>query len=101
MKSSYLATRRSDLLNKLSNNYHNFLKKDLKKLIDIFFTEIRSALKRNERVELRDVFTIEPRLKKARFARNPKTNEKIYIDQKYSIFFKSSKFWSKKINEKE
>ena len=101
MKSSYLATRRSDLLNKLSNNYPNFLKKDLKKLIDIFFTEIRSALKRNERVELRDVFTIEPRLKKARFARNPKTNEKIYIDQKYSIFFKSSKFWLKKINEEK
>ena len=62
---------------------------------------MKESLKRNERVELRDVFTIEPRLKKARFARNPKTNEKIYIDQKYSIFFKSSKFWSKKINEKE
>ena len=96
-----MATRRSDLLNRLSNNYPNFLKKDLKKLIDIFFTEIKSALKRNERVELRDVFTIQPRLKKARFARNPKTNEKIYVKDKYSILFKTSKMWSKKINEQK
>ena len=95
-----MSTKKSEIIRILSNNYPNFLKKDLKKLIDIFISELKYSLKRHERVELRDVFSIEPRLKIARYARNPKTNEKIYVKEKYSILFKSSKMWTKKINEK-
>lgn len=94
-----MAVKKSDLINKLSDNYPNFKKKDLKKLIEIFFKELKDALKRRERVELRDIFTIEPKLHKARFGRNPKTNEKIYIKEKYALLFKTSKFWLEKINE--
>ena len=95
-----MATVKSNLINKLSNNYPNFLKKDLNKVVDIFLIEIKNSLKRKERVELRDNFTLESKLQKSRNARNPKTNEKIYIDKKYSIKFKSSKMWVKKVNEK-
>ena len=100
MKSKQLPTKKSDLLKILANNYPNFYKKDLSKLLDIFVFEIKNSLKRKERVELRDVFSLEPKLRKAKYARNPKTNEKIFIEEKYSINFKSSKYWSKKINEK-
>ena len=96
-----MATKKSDIINKLSNNYPNFIKKDLRKIVDIFISETKSALKRNERVELRDVFSLEPKLRKARYGRNPKTNEKLYINEKYSLIFKASKFWSSKINEKK
>ena len=99
MKSNQLATKKSDLLNKLANNYPNFIRKDLNKLVDIFLNEMRDSLKRGERVELRDIFTIEPKLKLARYARNPKNNEKIFVKEKYTILFKASKYWSKKINE--
>ena len=95
-----MATVKSNLIKKLSNNYPNFLKKDLNKVVDIFLIEIKNSLKRKERVELRDNFTLESKLQKSRNARNPKTNEKIYIDKKYSIKFKSSKMWVKKVNEK-
>ena len=94
-------TTKSDIINILSKNYPNFLKKDLKKVVEIFISETSNALKRHERVELRDVFTLEPRLKKARLARNPKTNEKVFVNTKYSLLFKSSKMWSKKINEEK
>ena len=100
MKSKQLPTKKSDLLNKLADNYPNFFKKDLIKLIDILMIEIKNSLKRKERVELRDIFTLEPKLQKAKYARNPKTNEKIFVKEKYSINFKLSKYWSKKINEK-
>ena len=96
-----MSSKRSDLINKFSNNYPNFLKKDLNKIVQIFLDEIKKSLKRHERVELRDVFSIEPKLYKARFARNPSTNEKIYVKEKYSLLFKSSKLWSKKINEEK
>ncbi len=94
-----MAIKKSDIINKLADNYPNFIKKDLKKLVEIVISEVSNSLKRHERVELRDVFSLEARLKKARAARNPKTNEKIYVKEKYSILFKISKMWSKKIND--
>ncbi len=96
-----MPTRKSDLVKKLSDYYPNFLQKDLNKLVSIFLSEIKNSLKRHERVELRDVFSLEPKLQKARLARNPKTNEKVYVNEKYTILFKTSKFWSKRINEEK
>ena len=95
-----MSISRSDILNKLAKNYPNFLRKDLDRLIDIFVSEIKNALKRHERVELRDFFSLEPKYYKDKFARNPRTNEKIYIKEKYGLVFKSSKTWANKINEK-
>tara|TARA_Y100000591_G_C21332619_1_gene450984 strand:+ start:30 stop:320 length:291 start_codon:yes stop_codon:yes gene_type:complete len=95
-----LVSNKSDILKILSNNYPNFLKKDLSKFLDIVLNEIQNALKREERIELRDNFTLEGKTQKARIARNPKTNEKIEIKEKKSIKFKMSKEWFKKINEK-
>jgi integration host factor subunit beta len=95
-----LGSNKSDILGQLSNNYPNFLKKDLTKFVNIILNEIENALKKNERVELRDIFTLETRIQKARMARNPKTNEKININQKKSIKFKMSKEWFNNINEK-
>ena len=91
---------KSDLIKELAASYPNFLKRDLTKLFDIMIYEMQESLKRGERVELRDVFSIEPRLQKARMSRNPKTNEKVNTPKKKAILFKISKSWTKKINEK-
>ncbi len=96
-----MSAAKSDLIKELSKNYPNFLKKDLVKLFDIAIYEIQESLKRGERVELRDIFSFEPRIQRARVSRNPKTNEKINTPEKKSILFKMSKEWAKKINEKE
>ena len=92
---------KSDLIKELSDSYPNFLKKDLIKLFDIAIYEMQDSLKRNERVELREVFSLEPRLQKARISRNPKTNEKVNTPEKKSVLFKMSKEWAKKVNEKK
>ncbi len=96
-----MSTKKSEIIKTLSSNYPNFIQRDLKKFVEIVLSEINNALKRHERVELRDVFSLETRLHKARFARNPKTNERVYVKEKYALNFKSSKFWTKVINEKK
>tara|TARA_B100001175_G_C19458102_1_gene615043 strand:- start:628 stop:918 length:291 start_codon:yes stop_codon:yes gene_type:complete len=96
-----LSVVKSQLIKQLANNYPNFLKRDLTKLLDIILYEMQNALKRKERVELRDIFSLEPRVQKARISRNPRTNEKVNTPQKTTILFKASKEWAKKINEKE
>ena len=92
---------KSDLIKEIASNYPNFLKKDLIKLFEIMVYEMQEALKRGERVELRDVFSLEPRLQKARISRNPKTNENVRTPEKKSILFKMSKEWATKVNEKK
>ena len=96
-----MSTKKSEIIKKLSDNYPNFIKKDLIKFIEIITTEIKNSLRRKERVELRDVFSIEPRLQKERISRNPKTNEKVLVKEKYSIIFKSSKLWLHQINNEK
>jgi len=95
-----LPVAKSDLIKELADSYPNFLRKDLIRLIDIILYEMINSLKRGERVELRDVFTLEPRTQKSGFRRNPKNGVSFFAKEKKKIFFKMSKKWAKKINEK-
>ena len=93
-----MALVKSKILDHLSDNYPNFLKKDLSKLIEITLSKIENALKKNERVELRDIFTLETRVQKSRISRNPKTQEKVKVPEKKTVHFKSSKKWFNALN---
>ena len=92
---------KSKLLKQLSDNYPNFLKKDLEKFIDIFLKEIKIALQKNEACELRGFGRFSTRLQKKRISRNPKTGEKIETPQKKIIHFKISKNLFNKLNNNE
>ena len=96
-----MAIVKSKLLKKLSNNYPNFLKKDLEKFTKIIFNEMKHALKRGDRVELRGFGVFSTNIQKARISRNPKTGEKINTPQKKTIHFKMSKEMFKKLNNDE
>ena len=93
-----MAVVKSKLLENLSDNYPNFLRKDLTKLVEIILLQIEESLERKERVELRDIFTLETRIQKARISRNPKTNEKVKVPEKKTVQFKMSKKWFNNIN---
>ena len=92
---------KSQLLKQLSNNYPNFLKKDLEKFINIILNEIKQALKKGDRVELRGFGIFSTNTQKERISRNPKTGEKINTPQKKTIHFKMAKELFKKINDNE
>ena len=96
-----MAIVKSKLLKQLSNNYPNFLKKDLEKFTNIILREIKSALKRGDRVELRGFGVFSTHLQKARISRNPKTGEKVNTPEKKTIHFKMSKDLFNKINDEE
>ena len=96
-----MALVKSKILKQLSSNYPNFLNKNLSKLIDIIILNMENALIKNERVELRDIFTLETKIQKRRISRNPKTNEKIEVGEKTSIKFKMSKKWFNDLNNNE
>jgi|TARA_B100000927_G_C16352743_1_gene423958 integration host factor subunit beta len=96
-----LAVVKSKLLKQLSQNYPNFLKKDLEKFTEIILKEIKRTLKRGERVELRGFGIFSTNKQKARISRNPKTGEKVNTPEKKTIHFKMAKELFKKLNNHE
>ena len=96
-----MAIVKSKLLKQLSNNFPNFLKKDLEKFTDIVLKEIKRSLKKGDRVELRGFGVFSTKIQKARISRNPKTGEKVNTPEKKTIHFKMSKDLFKKLNDNE
>ena len=96
-----MAIAKSNILKKLSQNYPNFLKKDLEKLVNIILKEIKVTLKREERVELRGFGMFSTNIQRARISRNPKTGEKVNTPQKKTIHFKMAKDLFKKLNNEK
>ena len=94
-----MAIVKSKLLKQLSENYPNFLKKDLEKFTDIILNEIKRALKRGDRVELRGFGVFSTNIQKASIRRNPKTGEKVNVPEKKTIHFKMAKEMFKKLND--
>ena len=93
-----MAIVKSNLLKQLASNYPNFLKRDLEKFADIILDEIKQALKRGDRVELRGFGMFSTNTQKARMSRNPKTGEKVNTPEKKTIHFKMAKEMFKKLN---
>ena len=96
-----MAIVKSKLLKQLSNNYPNFLKKDLNKFTNIILNEIKKALKRGDRVELRGFGVFSTNIQKASIRRNPRTGEKVNVLAKRTIKWKMSKDLFKKLNDEK
>ncbi len=96
-----MAIVKSKLLKQLTDNYPNFLKKDLEKFTNIILDEIKQALKRGDRVELRGFGIFSTNTQNARISRNPKTGEKVNTPKKKTIHFKMAKELFKKLNNDE
>lgn len=95
-----MSKNKSDILKQLSTNFPNFIKKDLSKVIEIILEKIKNSLKNNGRVELRDAIIFEAKPFKAKYARDPRNNQKVFVPDRKLIKFKISKKWQKEINEK-
>ena len=96
-----MAIVKSKLLNQFKKSYPNFLKKDLSLVVSITLNEIKQALKRGDRVELRGFGMFSTNIQKARISRNPRTGEKVNTPEKRTIHFKMAKEMFKKLNNDE
>ena len=95
-----MATK-SKILKQLCDNYPNFLKKDISLFVEIILKEIKQALKRGDRCELRGFGIFYTNIQKARISRNPATGARVNSPQKRTIGWKMSKEMFKKLNNNE
>lgn len=62
-----------------------------KEIVQKTFEAIIDTLLHEGRIELRNFGVFEVKLRKARKARNPRTNESVYVEPKYVVTFKPGK----------
>ena len=74
-------------------------KVEVEAVLNESFSQIINALSKNERIELRGFGTFRKKMNKAKFVRNPKTNEKIFKGASNKIHFKIGKILHHKINK--
>ena len=89
---------KSEIITKLNKKLKNLSPNDTEKIINLFFDKISSSLNQNNNVEIRGFGSLKKKINKAKFVRNPKTNEKIFKEETKKIHFKNSRILHKKIN---
>lgn len=82
---------KSDLVQQLSERVTTLTKKECEVIVDTVFQNMKDALQRGEKIEIRGFGSFTVRVRRAKEGRNPKTGEKVAIPEKRIPFFKVGK----------
>ena len=89
---------KSDLVIALNKKHKTLSSSDIEQILNIFFNKIKEGLNNNRNIELRGFGTFRKKINKAKYVRNPKTNEKIFKKENFKVHFKIGKILHKKLN---
>ena len=88
---------KADLINALMNK-SDITKAEAARVVAAFFDNISNALAKDDRVEIRGLFSFYVKQYKAYTGRNPKTGEIAQVDSKKLPFFKVGKELKERVN---
>ena len=89
---------KSELVIALNKKHERLSSNDIEHILDLFFNKIKEGLNNNQNIELRGFGTFRKKINKAKYVRNPKTNEKIFKTESFKIHFKVGKILHKILN---
>ena len=89
---------KSELLQKFCNQYPQLLRKDVEKILEIIFSQIKEALSRGDNVEIRGFGSFNLKKYKGYTGRNPKTGETVDVKQKQLPVFRTGKDLRSRVN---
>ena len=92
---------KSNLVSSIHEKYPSLNPNEIESISNLFFKKIILALQEGKKIEIRGFGTLAKKINKAKFVRNPKTNERIYKDETYKVHFKIGKILHNRINEKK
>lgn len=73
------------------NEKLSLTKKDIARVIDLFFEIVKDGLKDGKHIELRGFGTFEVKTREEREARNPKTGESVVVPKRRVPYFRPGK----------
>jgi len=90
---------KSELVQKIADQNPHLYHKDVERIVNTILDEIVGTLSKNKRVELRGFGAFSVKHRPSRLARNPRTGEKVPVDEKYIPFFKTGKDLHRRLNK--
>ena len=91
--------QKSDLLEKLITQNHNFSYSDSKIVLDVLINKLSDLLSEKQRIEIRGFGAFSVRERKPIRGRNPKSGKAIELDARSLIYFRPSKLIKNRINK--
>ena len=89
---------KSKIIFNLNKKFNSLSLNDTEKILKLFLDKISNSLYKNRNVEIRGFGSFKKKVNRAKFVRNPKTNEKIFKEETHKIHFKIGKILHNKIN---
>ena len=89
---------KSELVQKIANDNPHLYQRDVENIVNAILDEITEALASGNRVELRGFGAFSVKNRPARIGRNPRTGEKVEVEEKWVPFFKTGKELREQLN---
>ena len=90
---------KSELVQMIADKNPHLYHRDVENVVSAILDEITTALANGNRVELRGFGAFSVKNRPARTARNPKTGDKVSVDEKWVPFFKTGKELRQRLNK--
>jgi len=90
---------KSELIERLSDEYDLLNKRDAEAVVNLIFGGISDALAQGDRVEIRGFGSFSVREREAREARNPKSGQLVKIPSRRTPFFKTGKELRERVDD--
>ena len=92
---------KSELITRIAASYPHLQKIHAERVVGAIFEKISEALRRGERVELRNFGAFTVSKLKPRTGRNPRTGESIFLREKHLPRFRASKGLKHRLNHND
>lgn len=90
---------KSELVQQIAELNPHLYQRDVENIVNAILNEITEALMRGDRVELRGFGAFSVKNRPARVGRNPRTGQKVEVDEKHVPFFKTGKEMRIRLND--
>ncbi|MGI9363546.1 MAG: integration host factor subunit beta [Rhizobiaceae bacterium] len=89
---------KSSLVQTIAEQNPHLYQRDVEVIVNAILNEITEALARGDRVELRGFGAFSVKNRGARIGRNPRTGERVEVEEKWVPFFKTGKDLRDRLN---
>lgn len=90
--------KRSDVIRTLQVQFKNMRAADATAMLDTVIDEMKKAVARDNKIEIRGFGTFQSRIRANKTGYNPSTGESMYLPASKTILFKPSRELTKKMN---
>lgn len=89
---------KSELIEKIAAKNPNLMLRDVERIVNVVFDKIIDTLAKGDRVEFRGFGAFSVRKRSPRVAKNPRTGEKVNVEERCIAHFKTGKELHEQLN---